>query len=314
MPGRVVAVVLNYQHSGDTLLCVQSLGSSDYSNLQILVLDNGSDEAAVSQLRQELDPTVVLIESGENLGYGRGNNIGLAKVVDAGAEFAWVVNPDVVADPTALSLLVETSNQHPDAGIVGSRIVYGGVEPAKIWFDGGIIDWEASGSPSHLHMGHMEAVWPAGRAYDVDYVTGAGMLLRTKMVREIGLIPDEWFLYFEETEYNLRAQRAGWRTMVNPRSRLHHYKRSEGELPATYYVYYFVRNRYIFGMEIAGATSKEVRADLEHWVEAWRSKVERHDPGWVSIYDRLVTEATRDGIQGRRGYRDLAEIELAGAA
>ena len=102
--------------------------------------------------------------------------------------------------------------------------------------------------------------------------------------------------------------------MVNPRSRLLHYKRSSAELPSTYYIYYFVRNRYIFGTEIAGATTDEVGADLEHWVEAWRSKVERHDPSWISIYDRLVTEATKDGTQGRRGYRDLAEFELAGAS
>jgi len=151
IPGRVVAVALNYQHPGDTLRCVQSLGSSDYDNLQILVVDNGSDDAVVSQLRQELDPTVTLIESTENLGYGGGgNNIGLAKAVDAGAEFVWV----------------------------GTEV-------------------------------------------------------------ELGLL--------------------------------------EVEEPPV------------------------------------RSKVERHDPGWVSIYDRLVTEATRDGIQGRRGYRDLAEFEFAGA-
>ena len=90
-------------------------------------------------------------------------------------------------------------------------------DPTRIWFDGGIIDWHQSGATTHLNLGSLESehapTWP----YDVDYVTGAGMLLRTRMIVDIGLIPEDWFLYFEETAYNVIAQRRGWRTMVDPR-------------------------------------------------------------------------------------------------
>ena len=211
-------------------------------------------------LRRGLDPTVQLIESVQNLGYAAGNNLGLTEAMGEGAEFAWVVNPDVTVEPDSLSKLVSTANRHPNAGIIGSRILYGGSSPAKIWFDGGLIDWNASGSTSHLHMGAVEANHPPSTAYDVHYVTGAGMLLRVAMLRQIGLIPEEWFLYFEETDFNLRAREAGWRTMVEPRSRLHHFQRSTGRLPQPYYVYYFVRNRYRFGMTRAKATPESSRA------------------------------------------------------
>ena len=94
---------------------------------------------------------------------------------------------------------------------------HGGSEPAWIWFDGGTIDWQAAGSTTHVHMGSLESDHPPVSAHDVDYVTGAGMMLRSKMVRSVGLLPDDWFLYFEETAYNVLAKRRGWRTMINPR-------------------------------------------------------------------------------------------------
>ena len=253
---EVVAVVLNYQNDADTLRCVESVARCGYQALRVLVVDNGSERRTLDRLRNGLDPTVEVLISPDNLGYAGGNNLALKRILDSDANFAWVLNPDIVVHPDALDHLVRTGHRHPDAGIVGSRILYGGSNPAKIWFDGGIIDWETSGSPSHLLMGALEADHAPGFPYDVDYVTGAGMLLRVAMMRHVGLIPEDWFLYFEETEYNLRVQEAGWRTMVDPRSRLHHFQRSTGHVPQPTYIYYFIRNRYRFGIERRGSISE----------------------------------------------------------
>ena len=97
--------------------------------------------------------------------------------------------------------------------------------------------------------------------------------------------------------------------MINPRSRLHHFKRSTGELPQGYYIYYFIRNRYRFGIEVAGATPDAVSQDLDHFVSSWHDRVRGAAPGWLATYDRLVDEATRDGMALRRGFRDLTELE-----
>jgi hypothetical protein len=157
-------------------------------------------------------------------------------------------------------------------------------------------------------MGGLEVDYPARLPYDVDYVTGAGMLLRVAMIRQVGLIPEDWFLYFEETEYNLRARDAGWRIMVDPRSRLHHFQRSTGQLPRPTYIYYFVRNRYRFGIERAGASPDEVESDLAGFVAAWRQKAELAKPEWVPTYDLLVTTAKDDGLAGKTGWRDLTPL------
>lgn len=299
-------------HAADTIRCVESLQLSAYPELTVTVVDNGSGESVVSELERLLDPVVSLISNPENLGYGGGNNLGLRLAMDRGCDFAWVVNPDVVVDPDALRFLVWSAMSHPDAGIIGSRILYGGSEPAKIWFDGGVIDWSAHGATTHLHIGALEADHPPGEPFDVDYVTGAGMLLRRRMLDAIGLIPHDWFLYFEETDYNITAQEAGWRTLVDPRSRLHHYKRSSSRLPQPYYVYYFMRNRIRFGMSRAGAAASDVESDLAGFASAWRDKVRRHDPEWLPVYDRLVSMALADGRSGSRGARDLSEFREPG--
>jgi len=310
---HVSVVVLNFMHAEDTLRCVESIQKSDYPDLDIVVVDNGSASVVVRNLVSELDPTIRIILNETNLGYAGGNNVGIRHALERDSAFVWLVNPDVVVDQDALKILVRTAQRYPNAGILGSRILYGGVQPSKIWFDGGTIDWTAAGATKHLRMGALESESPPIPAYDVDYVTGAGMLLSRRIIANIGLLPEEWFLYFEETDYNLRAQRAGWRTMVNPRSRLQHYKRSTGALPQPYYVYYFTRNRVRFGVIRAGASEDQVRTQLEAFVEAWRKKVESNAPEWLSIYDRLVKEAIWDGLSGVTGYRDLSEFSMVAA-
>ena len=105
----MVSIVLNYIHSDDALRCVASLPRSDLQDHRVILVDNGSGEEAVAQLRDGLDPTVELIALEDNLGYGGGNNAGLRVAMDAGAEFCWVVNSDVVVEPSSLEILVSTA-------------------------------------------------------------------------------------------------------------------------------------------------------------------------------------------------------------
>ena len=160
-------------------------------------------------------------------------------------------------------------------------------------------------------MGSLESDHPPVSAHDVDYVTGAGMMLRSKMVRSVGLLPDDWFLYFEETAYNVLAQRRGWRTMINPRSRLRHFKRSTGELPRGTTSTTSSGTDTGSASKIAGATPDAVSRDLEHFVSSWRDRVRGAAPEWLATYDRLVDEATRDGVALPEGILRLDRVGVA---
>lgn len=305
----VTAIVLNYQHAGDTLRCVRSLAQSDFRRLSLIVVDNGSAPDVVAALEQGLEPTTTLIRSGDNLGYAAGNNLGIRRALALGSDLVWLVNPDVVVGPETLPALIDAAAARPAAGIIGSQALYGGSHPPRIWFNGGLIDWDRGGSPSHRHSGEPYLDGDQGPIVDVDYVTGASMMVRATVFASIGLLPEDYFLYFEETDYNVRARRVGWEIIVQPSSVLWHYKRSTGLLPEPYYIYYFVRNRLIFASRYADADPGDIVDDLEPFISGWRAKVIRHAPDWVTVYDRLVALALEHGLAGSTGRWDgLADI------
>lgn len=314
VPGaRVFTVLLNYQHADDTVQCLASLQSSTVRTQWVVVVDNGSGDEVVQRLTSELGART-FIDAGDNLGYAAGNNLGIRHAIDRDAEFVWILNPDTTVEDDTLEQLLRTMEEHPDCGIVGARILNGGSQPLTIATDGGLVDWSTGGATDHINVGRPDADVPAGDAHPVDYVPGACMLIRRAVLEDVGLLPEEWFLYFEETDFNLRVAAEGWRLLVNPRARVHHHKRSSGSLPSAYYVYYFVRNRMLFAQR-HGHGEGGIPEDLERWISAWREKVARADASWVATYERLVETAlddAREGVTGRRD--DVSEVAAGGDA
>jgi GT2 family glycosyltransferase len=304
---RVFTVVLNYQHAHDTIRCVESIRRSTYVRQNLLVVDNGSDAAVTDVLRSSL-PATRLIENEDNLGYAGGNNVGIQSALDAGADWVWILNADVTVEPEALERLVDLATRRPNAGILGSRILYGSPGPRRIWFDGGILDLNGGGT-SHRNDGILESTAPANGPQETDYVTGAGMLVRREVFADIGLLPEEWFLYFEETEFNLLAARRGWELLIDPRSVLVHHKRSTGTLPAPYYVYYYVRNRLIFFERHSVLSFEEVLNVLDaSWIRPWRMKIAERAPAVQTQFDELVAAAVGDARKGRLGRHAVLPV------
>lgn len=314
-PPRVYTIVLNYLRSDDTVRCIDSLRGSTYRNQFPVVVDNGSDEAARTELAAGIGATP-LIQSETNLGYAGGNNLGIRYALDRDADYLWILNPDTVVEPESLGRLVQTMSRFPEAGIVGSRMLRGD-DGTTVLFNGGIIDWSRAGKPVLPDMGKPEADVKAKTVTQIDYATGASMLLRRQLVEEIGLLPERYFLYFEETDFNVRARRAGWRVLLEPRSRVLHHRRSWGSVPAPYYVYYYVRNRILFGRTFTASPVEAMIEDLESSLSAWRKKISSAMPGCLAAYDALVANAISDGTEGREGVREefnaLAWEELADA-
>ena len=297
-PPRVYTIVLNFQRSDDTVRCVSSLRDSTYRNQFLVVVDNGSDAAARSELVAGIGPTP-LIQSEENLGFAGGNNLGIRHALDRGADYVWILNPDTIVEPESLERLVQTMSRFPEAGIVGSRLVRGD-DGTTVLFNGGTIDWNQAGKPVLPDMGKPEKDVKANTVTSIDYATGASMLVRRQLVEEIGYLPERYFLYFEETDFNIRAKRAGWKVLLEPRSRVLHNRRSWGSVPAPYYVYYFVRNRILFGKTFTEAPIEAMLEDLDHALSTWRRKI---GPELLEAYGGLVATAIGDGTAGRDGVR-----------
>jgi GT2 family glycosyltransferase len=207
---QVLVIVLNYGGWQDTVACLYSLQALAYPAWQLLVVDNASPDSSVQEIRQAF-PNVELLINERNLGFGAGNNQGLARAIDRGYKYAWVLNNDTRVEPNSLSALVETAESDRRIAAVGS-LIHAMVRPDELLAHGG---------------GRFVSMW--GHAYHVrdgrhglDYLTGASLLLRTEALREAGLFDERYFFLWEDVDLSLRLQQAGWKLAVANSSRVWH--------------------------------------------------------------------------------------------
>jgi len=235
----VFIIVLNWNGKDDTLECLNSLQKLDYPNYEAVVVDNGSADGSEEVIRSTF-PSVRVIQTGKNLGYAGGNNVGIRFAMAHGADYVWLLNNDTTVDPKALTALVETAKADPKISFVGSKIYFYD-RPDVIWCAGGTIDLGEGGRTDHPGM-CQEDKGQFDKISDVGYVTGCSLLAGMEAISVIGLLPEEYFLYFEETDWNLAAQRKGYRTVMAPASHVWHKYSEVGDYKDRF-IYYSFRNR-----------------------------------------------------------------------
>jgi GT2 family glycosyltransferase len=238
----VSIIILNWNGWRDTLACVESCQRLTWPNFQIVVVDNASTDGSEEQLRQSLSG-VEIIQSGANLGFSGGNNVGIRRALESGVDYVWLLNNDAVADPQALTILVEAMENDPDIGIAGSKIYYYD-EPLKIWSAGGMwkkgrLHWRQRGA-NQLDEGQFDE--PCG----VGSVSGCSMLVRTTAIKKIGLMDEGYFLYWEDTEWCARARAGGYKVLLLPGSLVRHKVSVSTRQSSFPQYYYYTRNGFSF--------------------------------------------------------------------
>jgi hypothetical protein len=252
---RVTTLILNTNRREDTLACLVSLTASTYKNNEIILLDNGSIDGSVEAV-QERFPAVKVHRLKENLGYAGNNNVGIETAMNGGADWLFVLNEDTVVDRDCVARLVAAGESDPTIGIVGPT-VYHHDEPNVIQSAGGTIGryWES------LHLGKNEP--DLGRILEprpVDWISGCGIMVRRQVVEDVGAIDERYFYYWEETEWCIRAGRAGWRILHVPTAKLWHKGVQRDYRPPASVTYYATRNRLL--------TLAKHHAPLGAWIGA----------------------------------------------
>lgn len=207
---RVGAVILNWNGWQDTAECLESLRGLTYRNLEILVVDNGSADDSVSQLRRRF-PEIKLTELPQNIGFSRASNLGARTLLDAGADYIWLLNNDTTVSTLALTELVKTAEDDPRLGLVAS-VLYDYGHPGRVQAWGG-----GTLHPYLLTLNHHFA--PAD---SYDHLLGTSLLIRREMIQQIGLLDERYVFSMEDTEYSLRAREHGWLLGVADASRVYH--------------------------------------------------------------------------------------------
>lgn len=258
---RVVIVLLNWRRPAEILACLRSVERLDYPAVDVIVVDNGSHNGSVEEIRAE-HARVWLIENGANLGFAGGCNIGLAASLERGADYVLLLNDDTEVAPDLLRVLVGVAESDDAIGIVGPRIYYFD-RPDVIWSAGGTVD--RLGQPGHLAVDRVDDGTPTAMR-DVDYVTGCAMLIKRRVIETVGPLDERFFAYFEETEWCSRARRAGFRTVVVPDGRVWHKIAASDRGDSPLYIYLMTRNRLLYlratfagGVTIARAVLQQLR-------------------------------------------------------
>lgn len=238
-PPLVHIVVLNWNGWRLTLECLRSLDVLDYPNHRVLVVDNGSTDDSVARLK-EARPALELIETGQNLGFTGGCNVGITTAMDQGAEYVLLFNNDAKAAPDLLRRMVVAATE-ADAAICGARVM--DETGAQVLFDGEKWPWNLFGLRLSSHTSSL-AGWS-----DADRVDGCAMLLRRdllerRLAEEGNFLTPSFFMYCEETDLCRYGIAKGCRCIVAHDAIAYHglaKSSGGGGNPRSYY--YLTRNR-----------------------------------------------------------------------
>ncbi len=231
----IITVNYNSQDSLRDLIDSTKSLSTDGVVLCGLVLDV-TGEVSIGSLPDNFK----LIRVPENRGYAYALNIGLKTAAVNKVDYVWILNPDVVLEELSLSPLMKVSFENPRA-VVGSAVyALGGMSSDRVaWGIGGFVS--GSGEVS------MREVVPTtlSNTLECDYVPGCSIFLPVGLLPEIGYLPEEYFLYFEETEWCLKAKAKGIKMLISLESEIKH-RVYPGKLEETYRVYFYNRGRRLF--------------------------------------------------------------------
>jgi methionine biosynthesis protein MetW len=325
---KIAVVILNWNGKDDTVECLQSLTGLDYANYEVIVVDNGSADGSVNVIRSRF-PTIPIIETKSNLGYAGGNNVGIRRALDAGAEYLLLLNNDTTVDPQLLSALVGAAQTCGDEAIFSPKI-YFHADPRRIWYAGG--HWQADRSRfSHVGYGKVDVARDFTVLRETDYASGCALFASAKVFAKVGLLDESFFLTFEETDFCYRARREGIRCFVVPAAKVwHRVSRSFGGAGAPLVRYFMTRNRLLWGrkhlstvefVRLCGAMYRELFPRLALDAQTGRSHLKQLYWGVAQfcreLRKRLATKefkaslyGVRDFVLGRFGYPEATIRKL----
>jgi len=300
---KVSVVILNWNGKSDTLECLDSVLAMEYENFDVVVVDNGSIDDSVAVIRAKF-PWVTVLETGANLGYAGGNNVGIRHAIDKGARYVLVLNNDTVVDRALLTVLVRTAQDLGEDAILSAQIHFH-AEPERVWYAGGTVD-ARNGRTRHERVRLDERGPGASGPVETNYASGCALFVGTHLLSRVGLFEERFFLMYEETDLCFRARRQlGVRSYVVPDARVwHKVSVSFGGVRSATRVYFLVRNNLLFAERNLGLRSLlrvygHVTLELLHHLRppAFRRPVRAYVAELRAKYDSPVLRARVRGIR-----------------
>lgn len=236
----VSIVTINYKQAETTNQLLKSLENISYPNFQIIVVDNHSGSDDIVKINCNKD-NIKLICCTKNLGFSGGNNIGIAA---AEGKYVFLLNNDTEVESGFLEPLVELMEQCSDIGAVSPKIKYY-YTPELIQFAGFS---QMNSITMRMHsIGHKQKDNNNyNQLKEIPFAHGCAMLIRRKVIAEIGPMPEEYFLYYEELDYSKSITNNGYKIFYQPKSVVFHKESVTVQKESILKTYYLNRNRILY--------------------------------------------------------------------
>lgn len=264
---KAFIIIVNYNGWQDTKECLKSLEELNYDNFEIIVVDNASTDNSVKHLNSHIrsignHSQIRIITNAENLGFAGGNNVGIKYALkqkvapvksskdDNGASYILLLNNDTIVNRNFLKELIKVGEGDKKIGILGPKIFF--YNSKRVWFNGGKINWlytrgihisnkvrrvsDRSNKSRHGRDDQTSGV------NEVDYITGCCLFIKREVIEKIGLMDEDYFLYYEDVDWCLKTRKAGYKCVLVPKSIIWHKASSSAKEGSSSYIYYHTRN------------------------------------------------------------------------
>ena len=233
-------IILNYNGWKDTIECLNSL-SCIQEDCKIVLIDNKSTDDSIDKLekwiqnQKELSSNLIFIKSSENNGYAAGNNIGIKYVESQeDAQFIWILNNDTLIQEDTFKNLINCYKnlENENIALLGSKILNEDLTIQSVGF-----------TTKQYSQKEIEVL----SNVEVEHISGCSVFFRVKKIKEIGYIPEEYFLYYEETDWMKSIKQKGFKIFTCLSSQLiHKHAKSTGGIYSPFVIYYMTRNQILF--------------------------------------------------------------------
>ena len=249
---KLSVVIVNYNVEHFLEQCLYSVQKAiDPESMEVWVVDNASVDGSGAMVREKF-PWVKLIESRENLGFSKGNNLAIRK---AKGEYILLLNPDTVVEEDTFSKCIAFMDSHPEAGGLGVKMLDGNGHflpeskrglptPAVAFYkiSGLTTLFPHSERFARYYLGHL----PDDKTAEIEILSGAFMFLRKSVLDQTGLLDEDFFMYGEDIDLSYRIIKAGYKNYYFPETRIIHYKGESTKKGSINYVMVFYNAMIIF--------------------------------------------------------------------
>lgn len=314
MDKKICVIICNYNKKEYVIKCIESVLEQSFHDIDIYVVDNASTDGSAEAITSQYSNKVKLIVNKENLGGSGGFNTGMQRALEHNYKYLILLDNDVYLSKDTIQILYNTMNENPDIGIQGCKILKMDY-PNTIQEFAPMVDYKNM-TLNLCHSSELDNL-DLPKLKECDYVPACALIVRTEVVKKIGVMPEDNFIYWDDVEWALWCWREGYKVVANSEAKAWH-KGGSTVATNTFGAYYGYRNKIEFFIKYMSTLEKkdvDVQKETEKRLDDILSDVFKavYACNYAKRYNRAKTimDAFVDALMNKKGKAEDYQIREA---